>query len=70
MKKPTGTAEIPLNVVRAKELLDKIRDREVIGCTETFGGFDSDDEEEGESDSRFWAFCCQISWGNLTVPPD
>ena len=34
MNKPTGTIEIPLNVLRSKELNEKILSKEVIGFCE------------------------------------
>ena len=65
MKKPTGTAEIPLNVLRAKEIKDKISSNEVIGfCEENESDFDGVCDAEDNLDSV--TVCKSLTAANLS----
>ena len=65
LKKPTGTAEIPLNVLRAKEIKDKISSNEVIGyCEENESDFDGVCDAEDNLDSV--TVCKSLAAANLS----
>ena len=65
LKKPTSTAEIPLNVLRAKEIKDNISSNEVIGyCEENESDFDGGCDAEDNLDSV--TVCKSLTAANLS----
>ena len=49
-KQPTGQSDIPLHILRAKQIKEKISHNEVLGCVyQNDDGFNSDDEENTSS---------------------
>ena len=53
-KQPTGQSDIPLHILRAKKIKEKISHNEVLGCVyQNEEGFNSDDEENTSSALSF-----------------